>query len=109
MPFQLFVGYCRRRKLLNSMRSTDAVLKEQGTKILENYRKQSDAFVKRVKQEWEESKSSKGGSGSRNDDRKFLEERIKIIESTLVPNPRELEYIIKKVKTLHPVRKDSTN
>ncbi len=74
MPFQLFVGYCRRRKLLNSMRSTDAVLKEQGTKILENYRKQSDAFVKRVKQEWEECKSEK--SGSANQERKFLEQRI---------------------------------
>ena len=56
------------------MRSTDAVLKEQGTKILENYRKQSDAFVKRVKQEWEESKSEK--CGSVNQERKFLEQRI---------------------------------
>jgi len=87
------------------MRSSDPVKKKEGARILENYRKQTSEFVKRVKQEGEESKSessSSKSSGSANRERKFLEQRIKIIESPYVPDPKDINAIIKKVKTLHP-------
>jgi len=46
------------------MRSKDPELKKEGARILENYRKQTSEFMKRVKQEWEDSKSE--GSSSKN-------------------------------------------
>ena len=40
IPFSLFISSQRRRKIIQSMRAKDEVLKKDGEKILNNYKKQ---------------------------------------------------------------------
>jgi hypothetical protein len=92
-PFSLFVCRKRRQALLASMMLTDATNKVEGERILNNYKRQLAERVAREKIE-----NGKFGARDPNESatstQMFMEERLKIYDSSEIPDPAVLEAIL---------------
>lgn len=86
MPFSLFVSYKRRQKILDSMMQKDD-RKNEGEKILNNYKRQLAERVAREKIENGKLGIKKEMNRSATSSQNFMDERLKIYDSSDLPDP----------------------
>lgn len=68
VPFSLFIGTYRRRKILDAMMGKDEKSKKEGEIILNNYKKQLAEKMAREKADRGETMSSKSSKKGKDDD-----------------------------------------